>query len=170
MSRDCFIAPRGRPMVNRSFSSHYYDYPMGRVPRGVDKGVGWKKHGFSSPCPESAGPIYLPGPSCVGPCPSVWNNIADAPTIEAAKSNFFPFIDPFLDPLLEREVTHAMRHMPSPLAVRVCKYFGGALCLRAAPYSPRYPRVHKRSRSNSHPVRNFYFSIGCETTKRVTPY
>lgn len=99
----------------------------------------------------------------------VWSSIADdASTIEAAKSNFFPFIDPFLDPLLEREVTHAMRHMPSPLAVRVCKYFG-ALCLRAAPYSPPYPRVHKRSRSNSHPVRNFYFSIGCETTKRVTP-
>lgn len=48
-------------MVNRSFSSHYYDYPMGRVPRGMDKG--WKKHGFSSPCPESAGPNYLPGPS-----------------------------------------------------------------------------------------------------------
>lgn len=152
-------------MVNRSFSSHYYDYPMGDgsgTARG-GKGDGGKKRN-SSPCPESQ-PVLstwaLRRPLSFFVSPMKY--VAYAPTIEATKSNFFPFIDPPRGLPLSRRRKVAHADAPHAAVVgrsRICKFRRRIVCLRAAPYSPPLRRaVHKRSRSNFHPVRNFYFLI-----------
>lgn len=116
-----FYRPSGHPMVNRSFSSHYYDYPMGRVQR--EAGKEWKKkHGFIplSGVSRSYLPAYLSSSPALVSSRNPTKCIA-----QATKSNFSllsTLLRTTLYPCLEREVARAMRHMPSPLVVRVCKF------------------------------------------------
>lgn len=96
--------------------------------------------------------------------------IAYESTIEATKSNFFPFIDPpQAYPCLEREVAHAtMRHMPSSLAVYA--NFVDALCLRAAPYLPPFTAPSTKDPGQTFIRLGIFIFRSNETTKRVTSY
>jgi len=162
MSRDCFIAPRPARwstglspliiMINR--------WAMGR--RRVQRGAGkeWNKRIHRPPSGVSRSHPRLPGPSA-GP---------SAGRVRATKSNFFPFYRPSCRPF---PVSPERREKGSPMRCATCHRAVGRppmqishrciVPVRAAPYSATLPPSqsrHKRSRSNFHPVRNFYFSIG----------
>ena len=82
-----FYRPSGHPMVNRSFSSHYYDYPMGWVRREAGKGM---KKIWIHPLVRSQPVLstYLGLPSALVLLCTPMRYVAYASTIEATKSNF----------------------------------------------------------------------------------
>lgn len=172
MSRDCFIAPRAARwstglspliiMITR--------WAMGRVQREAGKGM---KKTWIHPLVRSQ-PVLstnLPGPS-VGSCPSLYPDEVRSVRVDdrGDEIQFFPFIDPpQAYPCLEREIAHAMRHMLS-LAVRVYANFVGALCLRAAPYSPPLTTSSTKDPGQTFIRLGIFIFRSSETTKRVTPY
>lgn len=143
-----FYRPLCRPMVNRSFSSHYYDYTDGRwVGYTYEGRIKVGKNLDSSLYPESAG-TYVPGSSSV---PVSFRTpdearVTDAPaTIPATKSNFSllsTLLPSYPSSCLEREVA---RTPDAPHAIAVGRprmQISSAHCLRAAPYclsSPSSP-------------------------------
>lgn len=121
MSRDCFIAPRATrwstglsPLI--IMITRWVGYNERRVRSGK------KKHGFIplSGVSQSYLPAYLSSSPALVSSRNPTKCIA-----QATKSNFSllsTLLRTTLYPCLEREVARAMRHMPSPLVVRVCKF------------------------------------------------
>jgi len=171
MSRDCFIAPRPARwstglspliiMINR--------WAMGR--RGTTRGGGkeWNKR------------IHPDSPSGVSRShPRVTWALRWSFHPRAAFERRNPIFSPFIDPPEERKVARcdAMRcDAPHAIAVgRPPMQISPVHCARAScpllccyppspspslpPSLPPSQSRHKRSRSNFHPVRNFYFPIG----------
>jgi len=162
MSRDCFITPRAARwstslslliiMITR--------WAMDRVQRGAGKGM--KKTRIHPLRPESAGPIYLgPLSALVLLCSPDEVCNARIDDRRGDEIQFFPFYRPSSGLPLSRK-----RSSPcdAPHAVvvgrsRICKFRRRIVSASCPLLTPSHHVVHKRSRSNFHPVRNFYFSI-----------
>lgn len=135
---------------------------MGRVQReGREKG--WKKKRNSSPCPESAGSIYLPGPF-VGPCPSLYPD--EVHSDRSDEIQFFPFYRPSSGLPLSRKSSPC--DAPHAVVVgRICK-FPRHIVSASCPLLTPSPST-KDSGQTFIRLRIFIFRSS-ETTKRVTPY
>lgn len=136
---------------------------MGRVHRGAGKRMEKKKNGIH-PLVQSQ-PVLstsLPGLS-VGPCPSLYPDKVRGVRVDdrGDEIQFFPFYRPSSGLPLSRKRSSPCYDAPHAIVVgrsRICKFrrIVSASCPLLTPF---HRAVHKRSRSNFHPVRNFYFSI-----------
>lgn len=135
---------------------------MGRVQRGAGKGM--KKKNGIHPLVQSQPvlSIYLGSQSALVLLCTPMKYTAYASTIEATKSNFFPFIDPPQGLPLSRKRSSPCYDAPHAVVVgrsRICKFRRRIVSASCPLLTLSHRAVHKRSRSNFHPVRNFYFSI-----------
>lgn len=171
-------------MVNRSFSSHYYDYYPMAMGRLYNEGKGWKKHGFIPLSGVSRSytflptypPIYLPGASPFDSCPSGARRGGPRAGWRPRGIQFFPFYRTLRaagSTPVSRKRSSPSRDAPnarSPLAVRVYANFAGALCLLAAWLPPAPLRASTKDPGQTFIRLGIFIFRSGETTKRVTPY